>query len=52
MHVQRDTVLDLLESITIPGTNPPKRGLEVLIEAWCENAETFHGVWAIRTRYV
>ncbi|OCH92992.1 ARM repeat-containing protein [Obba rivulosa] len=41
---QRDTVLSLLESTNVDG----RSGLEVLINTWCENAETFQGFWAIR----
>jgi len=46
IHLQRDTVLAMLASITV--SDPPKNGLEVLVSAWCENAEMFQGFWAIR----
>ncbi|KAI0347862.1 ARM repeat-containing protein [Trametopsis cervina] len=42
---QRDTVLTLLESINISG----RSGLDVVIQTWCENAETFQGFWVTRT---
>ncbi|KAI0789448.1 ARM repeat-containing protein [Abortiporus biennis] len=48
---QRDTVLSLLSSTTIPSSSSPtgtRSGLDVLIQTWCENAETFQGFWAIR----
>ncbi|EMD32596.1 hypothetical protein CERSUDRAFT_161550 [Gelatoporia subvermispora B] len=41
---QRDTVLSLLESTNVDG----RSGLDILINTWCENAETFQGFWAIR----
>ncbi|KAJ6520160.1 armadillo-type protein [Mycena sanguinolenta] len=41
---QRDTVLDLLESMNIQG----RSGLDILIQTWCENAETFQGFWPSR----
>ncbi|EAU92368.2 hypothetical protein CC1G_00587 [Coprinopsis cinerea okayama7 len=41
---QRDTVLDLVESLNIEG----RSGLDVLVNTWCENAETFQGYWPSR----
>ena len=41
---QRDTVLSLLESMDIGG----RSGLDILIQTWCENAETFQGFWPSR----
>ncbi|KAK7063933.1 ARM repeat-containing protein [Favolaschia claudopus] len=41
---QRDTVLDLLESMNVQG----RSGLDILIQTWCENAETFQGFWPAR----
>ena len=41
---QRDTVLSLLESTNIRG----RSGLDILIQTWCENAETFQGFWPSR----
>ncbi|KAI0082121.1 ARM repeat-containing protein [Panus rudis PR-1116 ss-1] len=41
---QRDTVLSLLETTNVEG----RSGLDVLIQTWSENAETFQGFWAIR----
>ncbi|KAF9078120.1 ARM repeat-containing protein [Rhodocollybia butyracea] len=42
---QTDTVLSLLEEMNIQG----RTGLDVLIQTWCENAETFQGYWPSRT---
>ncbi|KAG6911255.1 hypothetical protein DXG01_002093 [Tephrocybe rancida] len=42
---QRDTVLSLLETMTV---GPARNGLDVLIQTWCENAETFQGFWPAR----
>ncbi|KAJ4470827.1 ARM repeat-containing protein [Lentinula aciculospora] len=42
---QRDTVLALLEEMNIQG----RTGLDVLIQTWCENAETFQGFWPSRS---
>ncbi|KAL5640264.1 hypothetical protein ACGC1H_007512 [Rhizoctonia solani] len=44
IHTQRDNVLDLLESTSVGS----KSGLEVLIHAWCENAEMLQGNWPTR----
>lgn len=44
IYNQPDTVLYLLESTTTNGRN----GLDVLIQTWCENAETFQGFWQSR----
>ncbi|OSX67203.1 hypothetical protein POSPLADRAFT_1063974 [Postia placenta MAD-698-R-SB12] len=41
---QRDTVLSLLESMNGEG----RSGLDILIQTWCENEETFQGFWAQR----
>ncbi|KAJ7070709.1 ARM repeat-containing protein [Mycena amicta] len=41
---QRDTVLDLLESMNVEG----RSGLDILVQTWCENAETFQGFWPSR----
>jgi len=41
---QRDTVLSLLESTQIQG----RSGLDIFIQTWCENAETFQGFWPNR----
>ncbi|KAF5384768.1 hypothetical protein D9615_001050 [Tricholomella constricta] len=41
---QRDTILSLLESMTINEHS----GLDILIRTWCENAETFQGFWPSR----
>ena len=38
---QRDTVLQLLEGINVNG----RSGLDILLQTWCENAETFQGFW-------
>ncbi|KII94307.1 hypothetical protein PLICRDRAFT_50286 [Plicaturopsis crispa FD-325 SS-3] len=44
IHNQRDTVLSLLESMNVDG----RTGLDILIQTWCENAETFQGFWPTR----
>jgi hypothetical protein len=41
---QRDTVLSLVESMQIQH----RTALEILVNTWCENAETFQGFWASR----
>ncbi|KAF8641001.1 hypothetical protein AX17_000646 [Amanita inopinata Kibby_2008] len=41
---QRDTVLNLLESSQVEN----RSALDVLINTWCENAETFQGFWPSR----
>ena len=51
IHTHRDNVLDILESFTIEGVEPPKTGLEMLIATWTENAEAFQGLWSQRIRY-
>ena len=37
-------MLDLIESIAING----RSGLDILVQTWCENAETFQGYWPTR----
>lgn len=44
IHNQRDTVVSLLESTNAQG----RSGLDILINTWCENAETFQGYWPTR----
>ena len=44
----RDTVLSLLQGISVPVAGANKSGLEVLLQTWTENAETFQGLWADR----
>ncbi|KAL1950948.1 hypothetical protein VTO73DRAFT_97 [Trametes versicolor] len=44
IHNQRDTVLTLLEGTNVAG----RSGLDILIQTWCENAETFQGFWPTR----
>ncbi|KAG6872765.1 hypothetical protein C0995_006804 [Termitomyces sp. Mi166 len=41
---QRNTVLSLLEGMSVNG----RSGLDILVQTWCENAETFHGFWPAR----
>ncbi|KAK7464422.1 hypothetical protein VKT23_006589 [Stygiomarasmius scandens] len=45
LNSQRDTVLSLLEEMNISG----RTGLDVLVQTWCENAETFQGFWPSRS---
>ena len=51
IYTHRDNVLDILESFTVEGVEPPKTGLEMLIATWTENAEAFQGLWSQRIRY-
>lgn len=44
IYSQRDTVLNLLESTAVNS----RSGLEVLVHAWCENAEMLQGNWPSR----
>lgn len=37
-------MLDLLETTNVQG----RSGLDILIQTWCENAETFQGFWPTR----
>ncbi|KAG8991743.1 hypothetical protein FRB93_002589 [Tulasnella sp. JGI-2019a] len=41
IHERLNEVLTLLESMSVGTTN----GLDVLIKAWCENAEAIQGTW-------
>ena len=41
---QRDIILDLVENVNIEG----RSGLDILVNTWCENAETFQGFWQTR----
>ncbi|KAI0037958.1 hypothetical protein FA95DRAFT_1612577 [Auriscalpium vulgare] len=40
IHTQRDAILDLVERVVVDGG---RSGLDVLLNTWCENAETFQG---------
>ncbi|KZT02228.1 ARM repeat-containing protein [Laetiporus sulphureus 93-53] len=44
IYNQRDTMLAMLESMDIQG----RSGLDILLQTWCENEETFQGFWAQR----
>ena len=44
VHTERDTVLEVLEQMDIDG----RSGLDILVQTWCENAETFQGYWPSR----
>ncbi|KAG6380709.1 armadillo-type protein [Boletus reticuloceps] len=44
IHNQADTVLGMLESTIVQG----RTALDILIQTWCENAETFQGFWPTR----
>jgi len=48
MH--RDSTLDFLEKTSVmdPTSSQLRTGLEILLRTWCDNAETFQGVWASR----
>ncbi|KAI0045675.1 ARM repeat-containing protein [Auriscalpium vulgare] len=45
IHTQRDAILDLVERVVVDGG---RSGLDVLLNTWCENAETFQGFWPTR----
>ncbi|KAI0066668.1 ARM repeat-containing protein [Artomyces pyxidatus] len=44
IYNQRDVILDLVEAVQVDG----RSGLDILLNAWCENAETFQGFWPTR----
>ncbi|KAF8844142.1 ARM repeat-containing protein [Paxillus ammoniavirescens] len=44
VYNQADTALGMLESTTVQG----RTALDVFIQTWCENAETFQGFWPTR----
>lgn len=44
IHNQADTLLGMLESTTVQD----RTALDILIQTWCENAETFQGYWPTR----
>ncbi|TFY66382.1 hypothetical protein EVG20_g4698, partial [Dentipellis fragilis] len=44
IYNQRDTVLNLVEGVSVAG----RPALDVLLNTWCENAETFQGFWPTR----
>ncbi|CDZ96419.1 Predicted importin 9 [Phaffia rhodozyma] len=48
IYTSFDMILPILESCLISTTSGQSSGLAVLLRSWCENAETFHGSWAIR----
>lgn len=47
LHQQPDTVLSLLENLTVPGPTgqPPQSALAVLLSRWCDYANDFQGYW-------
>ncbi|GAA6037267.1 hypothetical protein JCM8097_008653 [Rhodosporidiobolus ruineniae] len=47
IHSQLDTVLSLLENLTVPGGagEAPRPALEVLLSNWCDNSTDFQGFW-------
>ncbi|GAA5867303.1 hypothetical protein JCM1840_005019 [Sporobolomyces johnsonii] len=47
IHQQLDTVLSLLENLTVPtgADSAPRPALEVLLSAWCDYANDFQGFW-------
>lgn len=47
IYTQRDAVLEMLEHARLADG---RSGLQVLLEAWCENGETFIGLKATRLR--
>lgn len=47
LHQQPDTVLSLLENLTVPGPTgqPPQSALAMLLSHWCDYANDFQGYW-------
>lgn len=52
LDTQPDTVLDLLESTRVqdPATGAERPALEILLRAWCDNADGFQGYWSNKVR--
>lgn len=50
VHTQLDTVISLLEGITVPahGNSPAQPALHVLLSAWCDNVGVFQGFWNLK----
>jgi hypothetical protein len=48
IYNQPDTVLNLLEQTTVEGES----GLAILLQTWCDNAETFQGFWPNRISHL
>lgn len=52
INSQTDTVLALLETFEVSTPSGPKSALQVVLSAWCDNADGFQGAWNIRVRWV
>ncbi|SCV67876.1 BQ2448_5487 [Microbotryum intermedium] len=52
VHKQADTVLSLLEDITVASPSGPRPALQVLLSSWSENVDVFQGFWALKASYV
>ncbi|KDE03266.1 hypothetical protein MVLG_06259 [Microbotryum lychnidis-dioicae p1A1 Lamole] len=48
IHKQADTVLALLEGITVASPTGPRPALQVLLSSWSENVDVFQGSWALK----
>jgi len=50
LQMHFDSTLDFLEKTSVldQGSSQNRTGLEVLLQTWCDNAETIQGVWASR----
>ncbi|KAL8280102.1 hypothetical protein RQP46_007432 [Phenoliferia psychrophenolica] len=53
-HTQADTVLSLLEGISVPGVGsaPAMPALQVLLAKWCDTVEVFQGYWNLKVNTV
>ncbi|ORY73226.1 ARM repeat-containing protein [Leucosporidium creatinivorum] len=54
VHTQLDTVISLLEGITVPpqGSTPAQPALHVLLSSWCDNVDVFQGFWNLKVSTV
>ncbi|SCZ96701.1 BZ3500_MvSof-1268-A1-R1_C083g00450 [Microbotryum saponariae] len=52
IHKQADTVLALLEGITVASPTGPRPALQVLLSSWSENVDVFQGFWALKASTV
>jgi len=52
VHTQLDTVISLLEGITVPaqGSTPVQPALHILLSSWCDNVDVFQGFWNLKVR--
>ena len=52
IYSQGEGVIELLESISMPaqGAQQPRHAVDVLLQAWSDNAGMFQGYWAVKAR--